>query len=344
MDVTETLAPDTLQDAPVELLGERMSLTVTAGAAATSSRDELITDVRRGLGAPRKWMPPRWFYDDRGCELFEQITLLPEYYQTRTEAAILESSARRIAALARPTTLVELGAGSCTKTRILLEAMVEEGLTHFVPVDVSEAALAAAAHRLTGEFDSLQVHGIVADFLGALDRLAVDERQCILFLGSTIGNLLAHERVELFQHVRAKLGRGGFFLLGVDMVKPVAELLAAYDDSAGVTADFNRNLLVVINRELGADFDLDAFAHEAPWDTELERIEMHLRSRRDQWVSIPGADMRVHFFAGETVLTEISAKFTRQRVEAELGRAGLRTVEWLSDPAGRFGLALATPA
>ena len=344
MDLTETLAPDTANEPAISLLGERMSLAIHAGTESASTRSALIADVRRGLGAPRKWMPPRWFYDDRGCELFEAITELPEYYQTRTEAAILDANAQRIAALTRPTTLVELGAGSCTKTRILLAAMVEEGLTRFVPVDVSEAALATAARGLVGEFSSLHVHGVVADFTTALRRLDVAERQCILFLGSTIGNLLAHERVQLFGLVRQKLGRDGHFLLGVDLVKPAAELLAAYDDSAGVTAEFNRNLLAVLNRELGADFDLDAFAHWAPFDVALARIEMHLRSVRDQWVAIPGAGMHVHFGEGETVLTEISAKFTRDGVAGELRRAGLRDVEWFSDPAERFALVLAAPA
>jgi L-histidine N-alpha-methyltransferase len=343
MDLTEMLAPDTTDAAVVELLGERMSLAVHARSTATSTRDELIADVRRGLGAPRKWMPPRWFYDDRGCELFEAITELPEYYQTRTEAGILDAAATHIAALTRPATLVELGAGSCTKTRILLDAMVGEGLTRFVPVDVSEAALATAARGLTTDFASLHVHGVVADFSTALENLDVDDSQCILFLGSTIGNLLAHDRVELFDRVRSRLGSRGHFLLGVDMVKPVEELLAAYNDSAGVTAAFNRNLLGVLNRELDAEFDLDAFTHEAPYDVALARIEMHLRSVRDQWVDIPGAGMRVHFGAGESVLTEISAKFTRDGVSDELDQAGLRCVEWFSDAADQFSLVLATP-
>ncbi len=343
MDLTETVSLDIADGSTVALLGERMSLTVAAPATASSTREALVADVRRGLGAPRKWLPPRWFYDDRGCELFEQITELPEYYQTRTEAAILDVAAARVAALARPESLVELGAGSCTKTRILLQAMVAEGCTRFVPVDVSEAALAAAARRLVGEFPSLHVHGVVADFVAALDNLPDGERRCVVFLGSTIGNLLAHDRVDLVRHVRARLGDGGSFLLGVDMVKPAAELHAAYNDSAGVTAAFNLNVLRVLNRELGADFDLDAFAHDAPYDSALARVEMHLRSRCDQWVDIPAAGMRVHFAPGETVLTEISCKFTRERVESELLQAGMRCVEWFSDAAQRFGLVLAVP-
>jgi len=265
MDVTQSLAPDTAQDASLELLGERMSMSVASRVAITSPRDELIADVRRGLGAPRKWLPPRWFYDDRGCELFERITELPEYYQTRTEAAILEASAERIAALARPHALVELGAGSCTKTRILIAAMLAQGCTRFLPVDVSEAALVAAARRLVEEFPQLHVHGVVGDFADGLDRLGPGERRCIAFLGSTIGNLLAHDRVDIYRQVRSRLGEDGSFLLGVDMVKPVDELEAAYDDSAGVTAAFNLNLLHVLNRELGADFDVASFAHLAPY-------------------------------------------------------------------------------
>ncbi len=344
MDVTETLSPEHAGEASPEVLGERMSLTVAARADAASTRQALIADVRRGLGAPRKWMPPRWFYDDRGSELFEEITRLPEYYQTRTEAAILEASAARIAELTRPATLVELGAGSATKTRILLDAMTVHGLTRYVPVDVSEATLVAGARRLTAAMPSLHVHGIVADFVAGLEHVTGGEPVCILFLGSTIGNLLPHERVELFERVRACLGSGGSFLLGVDLVKPAAELEAAYDDAAGVTAAFNRNLLSVINHELQADFDLTAFDHVARYDTDLDRIEMHLRSRADQWVAIPGAALNVNFGAGETVLTEISAKFTRARVDAELARAGMRGVEWFSDPAQRFALALAAPA
>jgi len=346
MDLTETLGVDTVETADqtaVELLGERMSLTVVTRAGRASTREALVADVRRGLGAPRKWMPPRWFYDDRGCELFEQITELPEYYQTRTEAAILAAAASPIAASAQASSLVELGAGSCTKTRILLTAMVAGGMTRFVPVDVSEAALAAAARGLTREFPTLHVHGVVADFHQALALLPRDERRCIAFLGSTIGNLLPHERVGVLAAARARLGAGGSFLLGVDLVKPAAELHAAYNDSRGVTAAFNRNLLGVLNRELGAGFDEESFEHDAPYDPVLERIEMHLRSARDQWVDIPGARMRVHFAAGETVLTEISAKFTRARVEAEMGAAGLAVADWFTDERERFALCLARP-
>jgi L-histidine N-alpha-methyltransferase len=288
-------------------------------------------------------MPPRWFYDERGCELFDAITELPEYYQTRTEAAILRDCADRIAEVTRPQSMVELGAGSCTKTRILLEAMVRQGMSRFVPVDVSDSALATAARGLTRDFPGLQVHGIVAEFEDAVARLPRSERQVVLFLGSTIGNLLPHQRLELLSSIRRGLGGGGALVLGVDLVKPVGELQAAYDDSAGVTAAFNRNLLAVLNRTLGADFDLDAFTHEAPYDAELARIEMHLRSTREQWVAIPGAGMRVHFARGETVLTEISAKFTRARVESELGASGLRCAEWFSDARGRFALAVAVP-
>ena len=346
MDMTEALTTDTaetLDAGTVERLGERMSMLVAHRTDPSRLRDELVADVRRGLGAPRKWLPPRWFYDDHGCELFEEITRLPEYYQTRTEAAILEAAAERIAELTAPSTMVELGAGSCTKTRILLDAMARRGLQRFVPVDVSEVALADAARRLTAEFPSLHVHGVVADFTEALDRLPREDHQVIVFLGSTIGNLLPHERALLLAHVRSRLTRNGAFLLGIDLVKPVADLYAAYNDAAGITAAFNRNLLAVVNRELGADFDTDAFSHEAPYDDILNRIEMHLRSVRDQWVEIPAADLRVHFAEGETVLTEISTKFTRARVEAELSSAGMTCVDWFSDGDERFALALAMP-
>jgi L-histidine N-alpha-methyltransferase len=344
MDLTETTAVAAAGEAAVELLGERMSLTVVARSSPAAMREALVADVRRGLGAPRKWMPPRWFYDDRGCDLFEQITRLPEYYQTRTEAAILDATAARIAETARAEVLVELGAGSCTKTRILIDAMLRRGLQRFVPVDVSEAAITAAGRGLTADFPGLHVHGVVADFDQALARLPGDDRQAIAFLGSTIGNLLPHQRVDLLGAVRTRLGRDGTLILGLDLVKPAAELHAAYNDAAGVTAAFNRNLLGVLNRELGAGFDESAFAHEAPWVAACERIEMHLRSRAEQWVDIPGAGMRVHFAAGETVLTEISAKFTRERIAGELSAAGLSVVEWFTDAAERFALCLSRPA
>jgi len=344
MDLIETATAEMAGETAVELLGERMSLTRLAPPGAGTAREQLIDDVRRGLGAPRKWMPPRWFYDDRGCQLFEAITELPEYYQTRTEAAILAASAERLAQLTDPSVMVELGAGSCTKTRILLDAMVRRGMGRFVPVDVSDSALAVAAHGLTRDFPGLHVHGMVADFHQALAGLERRDGQVIAFLGSTIGNLLPHQRVELLAAIRARLGRGGGLILGVDLVKPVVELHAAYNDTAGVTAAFNRNLLGVLNRELGANFDEESFEHRAPYRADLARIEMHLRSRCEQWVEIPGAGMRVHFARGESVLTEISAKFTRERVDGELAAAGLRCVEWLSDPAARFALCLAVPA
>ncbi|HEV7678208.1 MAG TPA: L-histidine N(alpha)-methyltransferase [Candidatus Dormibacteraeota bacterium] len=347
MDVSETLEGDAtgiFDGATVELRGERVSLSTAPLHGQTSDRDALIADVRRGLGAPRKWLPPRWFYDDRGSELFEEITELPEYYPTRTEASILDSSAARIAELTAPQTLVELGAGSCTKTRVLIAHMLRHGLRRFVPVDVSRGALDAAASGLAHEFEHLHVHGVVGDFVDGMERVARAGRQVIAFLGSTIGNLLPHERVALLRRVRARLDADGAFLLGIDLVKPADVLVPAYDDSAGVTAAFNRNVLTVLNRELDAGFDVDAFAHEARWEPELSRVEMHLRSEREQWVEIPGASMSVHFARNETVLTETSAKFTRGRAEAELAAADMRVAHWFSDPGERFALLLGVPA
>ncbi|MFJ6620529.1 L-histidine N(alpha)-methyltransferase [Kitasatospora sp. NPDC091335] len=302
-------------------------------------------DVQLGLTSEPKWLPPKWFYDARGSELFEEITRLPEYYPTRAERAILTAGAGEIAAATGARTLVELGSGSSEKTRLLLDALRALGtLETYVPVDVSESALTAAGAALAAEYPGLAVHGVLADFTARLGLPPEGGPRLVAFLGGTLGNLLPHERAVFLRGLRAALDPGDFLLLGTDLVKDPAVLVAAYDDASGVTAEFNRNVLNVLNRELGADFDPDAFEHVARWDAEQEWIEMRLRSLRSQTVKIPALDLPVHFAGGEELRTEVSAKFRRERVAGELAAAGLRLSHWWTDPEGRFGLSLAVPA
>jgi L-histidine N-alpha-methyltransferase len=302
----------------------------------------LHEDVLDGLTRPFKEIPPKHFYDTRGSELFDQICGLPEYYPTRTERSILESSAELIGERTGATELVELGAGYATKTRILLDALEVE---RFIPVDVSEATVRECARRLVAEYPGLEVHGLVGDFERHLVHLP--ERRgprLVAFLGGTIGNFPPGSRRRFLRSIARTLGDDGWLLLGTDLVKDPHTLEAAYDDSAGVTAEFNLNVLRVMNRELGSDFDLDGFDHVAFWDAEREWIEMRLRSRRRQSVRFPGLDLTVHFDQREELRTEISAKFTRTRVQGDLAAAGLELVEWLTDADGLFGLSLARPA
>ncbi|MFJ2775734.1 L-histidine N(alpha)-methyltransferase [Kitasatospora sp. NPDC087315] len=302
-------------------------------------------DVRRGLTAEPKWLPPKWFYDARGSELFEEITRLPEYYPTRAERAILTARAGEIAAATRARTLVELGSGSSEKTRLLLSALRDLGTLHtYVPVDVSESALASAGEALAAEYPGLAVHGVLADFTARLGLPPDGGPRLVAFLGGTLGNLLPAERATFLRGLRAALDPGDFLLLGTDLVKDPRVLVAAYDDAAGVTAEFNRNVLNVLNRELEADFDPDAFEHVAVWDAGQEWIEMRLRSLRAQTVKIPALNLPVHFDRGEELRTEVSAKFRQERVTEELAAAGLRLDHWWTDDEGRFGLSLATPA
>jgi L-histidine N-alpha-methyltransferase len=309
---------------------------------AADLRRELAEDVRAGLGKRPKELPPRWFYDERGSRLFDEITRLPEYYLTRRERGILEERAAEIASLTGAETFVELGAGTSEKTRILLDAFrLEGGPQRFVPVDVSEPTLRAAAAALAEEYPGLEVHAVVGDFQRHIGLLPHGGRRLVAFLGSTVGNLLPDERAAFLAALRGALDPDEWLLLGVDLVKDEARLLAAYDDAAGVTAEFNRNVLAVLNRELGADFDLDAFEHVARWDAVGERIELLLRSLRAQRVRVRALGLEVEFAEGEELRTEWSAKFRRERLEEELGEAGLEPVRWWTDAAGDFGLALA---
>jgi len=307
-------------------------------------RAALEHDVRTGLGAPRKRLPPVWFYDDRGSELFDEITRLPEYYPTRAERVLLEENAKEIAATAGADTLVELGAGTCDKSRILLDAMRSTGgLRRYVPLDVSEGTLRAAAAGLAQEYPGLVVHGVVGDFHLHADLVPSEGRRMVAFLGSTIGNLTPDQRRRFLFDLDCTMAHGDRLLLGTDLVKDPARLVAAYDDAAGVTAAFNRNVLHVLNRELHASFVPERFEHVAVWNEAEEWIEMRLRSSTDQVVRIADLDMEVAFAPGEDLLTEISAKFTRQRVEDELYRAGFLVDTMWEAPGAEFLLTLARP-
>ena len=310
---------------------------LTPDYAARALRD----DVRAGLTADPKWLPPKWFYDARGSELFEEITRLPEYYPTRAEREILRARAGEIAAITKAHTLVELGSGSSEKTRLLLDGLRDRGtLTTFVPLDVSESALRDAADAINADYPALAVHGVVGDFTAHLDKLPGDPPRIVAFLGGTIGNLLSAERETFYASIREVLEPGEWLLLGTDLVKDPATLVAAYDDSAGVTAEFNRNVLRVINRQLGADFDVEAFSHVAIWDAENEWIEMRLRADRAVRVLSPEVHLEVDCAAGEDLHTEISAKFHRQGVAAELDEAGFTSAAWWTDAEARFALSL----
>lgn len=298
----------------------------------------LRADVLDGLTRTPKTLPPKWFYDARGSELFERITELPEYYPTRAEREILVGRAGEIAAASGARTLVELGSGSSDKTRHLLDAM--PGLHTYVPVDVSESALRQAGEALVAERPGLNVHALIADFTAGLDLPETPGPRLVVFLGGTIGNLVPGERAVFLAAVRALLAPGDALLLGTDLVKDEAVLVAAYDDAAGVTAEFNKNVLNVVDRELGADFDPDAFDHVALWNAESEWIEMRLRSRTAQTVKVPALDLAVDFAAGEELRTEVSAKFRKAGVRAELASAGLELTHWWTDEQDRFALSL----
>nr|WP_168514022.1 L-histidine N(alpha)-methyltransferase [Streptomyces sp. S1D4-11]QIY99908.1 L-histidine N(alpha)-methyltransferase [Streptomyces sp. S1D4-11] len=298
----------------------------------------LRADVLHGLTHTPKTLPPKWFYDAHGSELFDRITELPEYYPTRAEREVLIARAPEIAATTGARTLVELGSGSSEKTRHLLDAL--PGLHTYVPVDVSESALTQAGQALIAEHPELGVHALIADFTGGLALPGTPGPRLVAFLGGTIGNLLPAERATFLASVRALLSPGDTLLLGTDLVKDESVLVAAYDDAAGVTAEFNKNVLHVVNRELGADFDPDAFAHVALWDDEHEWIEMRLRSLTEQTVKIPALDLAVEFADGEELRTEISAKFREEGVRRELGAAGLDLAHWWTDHEGRFALSL----
>jgi dimethylhistidine N-methyltransferase len=316
--------------------------------SVSSVAGSVAADVLRGLTSTKKWLPPYLFYDDEGSRLYELITELPEYYPTRTERALLERHADDIVARTRgesqlPLHVVELGAGSATKTKLVLEAVLRtQRPCTFLPIDVSATALADAASRLGRELPDVDVRPFVGHHEDAFDAIrALGPRRLVLFIGSSIGNFDDEHALALLSGVRAALAPGGALLLGTDLRKSPERLVPAYDDAAGVTAAFNRNILARINRELGGRFDLDAFRHVAVWNDEASRIEMHLESAHDQEVAIEALGIVVEFRRGERIHTESSVKYDLPRVERLLSQAGFRREVTYTDDEELFAVHLA---
>jgi L-histidine N-alpha-methyltransferase len=322
-----------------------MTRNTTAEIAVLSSAEErnaaLREEARGGLTSTPKELQPKWFYDELGTELFDAITRLPEYYLTRAERSILERHAGEIAAMTEATTLIELGSGTADKTRILLDELAPQ---LFVPFDVSEETLRASAERLACEYPDLEVLAVVGDFEHDLSLLPTGGRRLLAFLGSTIRNLPPTQRAQFLNDVATTLDDDDAFVLGVDLVKSPARLVAAYDDASGVTREFNLNVLRVLNRELDGDFDVSGFEHVAHWNAEAEWMEMFVRSSREQTVRLEALELEVAFDAGELMRTEISAKFRLRRIAAELEVAGLAVQRWWTDAAGDFAVVLASAA
>ena len=306
--------------------------------------DTLAEDVRRGLAGPLRELPPKYFYDERGSELFDRITSLPEYYPTRCEREILNRHAPAIIERSGADELVELGSGTASKTRALLYAMAGQGrLGRYVPFDVDHSVVQASASELVEAYPGLRVHGVVGDFGRDLGQIPDGERRLFAFLGGTIGNLYPDERAAFLAGLREVMGPTDRLVIGTDLVKDRSVLEAAYNDSAGLTAEFNRNVLRVINAGLGGDFDPEAFEHVAFFDEANSWIEMRLRANGAQVVRIDGAGLELRFADGDEIRTEISAKFTRDAVAGELEVAGLALDDFFTDGAGLFGLAFASP-
>ena len=309
--------------------------------APHAHRDRLADDVRRGLAGRPKRLPPKYFYDDRGSQLFDAICDLPEYYLTRTEHALLRRVAGDVIAAVAPSHLVELGSGASRKTRLLLDALQRtQPRPVYMPIDVSGGMLRQSALALRAAYPRLRVHGLVADFEDGLPPLPVGRRRLVAYLGSSIGNFEPPSDRRLLRSIAERLRPGDALLLGADLIKASATLEAAYDDAAGVTAEFNRNILRVLNRELGADFRPDGFDHVAFFNPDAAQVEMHLRAREAHAVSIAALDLVVEFAAGETIHTESSRKFTRASIEALLASSGFRLERWDESPDAAFALAL----
>jgi L-histidine Nalpha-methyltransferase len=321
-----------------------MAFTIDVHLSPEDVQSQMRADALKGLQARDKSIPPVWFYDERGSRLFEEITQLPEYYPTRAERALLETHAFSIAQMSKADTLVELGAGACDKTRVLLAALRDAGtLARYVPFDVSDEFLRNAAATLSEEFGTLVVHLVIGDFHHHLAEIPTDGRRMVAFLGGTIGNLNPAQRARFLFDLNCTMSSDDSLLLGTDLVKDRARLVAAYDDEAGVTAEFNRNVLHVLNQQLGGNFDPDQFHHVALWNEDEQWIEMRLRADEAVDVSLADAGITVHFEKGEDLLTEISAKFTPSRVEAELVQAGFVVEEMWGATDGEFLLTLAHP-
>lgn len=311
-----------------------------AGYALTALRDDAV----KGLSSAPYTLPSRWLYDKRGSSLFEEITKLAEYYPTRAEREILTRRSSEIAAFTRAATLVELGSGYSRKTRILLEALLTRGaLRRYAPLDISRAALQEAGVAISADYPELPVSATVADFEAGIHLTETPGPRLLAFLGSTLGNYDAGQRGDFYRTLHAAFDPDDVLLLGIDLVKDPAVMVRAYDDARGVTADFNMNVLQVLNRELGADFNPDTFGHVAVWNAEAERIEMRLRSRTNQTVTIPDLDLSLRFAAGQDLRTEISCKFRPEPLAEELARAGFAISHWWTDEADRCALLLATP-
>jgi L-histidine N-alpha-methyltransferase len=320
------------------------SLLVDTYLSARDLRAALEDDVRSGLTGSPKSIPPVWFYDEEGSELFEAITKLDEYYPTRAERHLLTRHAAAIARSAGADTLVELGAGACDKTRVLLDGMRARGpLERYIPFDVSDEFLRAAAVGLVDDYPGLQIHAVVGDFHQHLDRIPLGGRRLVAFLGGTIGNLDPEARRRFFFDLNCVMTTDDHLLLGADLVKDPARIVAAYDDPQGITAAFNRNVLVVLNRELGARFDVDRFEHVALWNPERQWIEMRLRSTCDQVVAVEQLEIDLAFSEGEEILTEISAKFTPEGLTKELVGADFVVDGAWGPEDGEFMLVLAHP-
>ncbi|NOT29916.1 MAG: L-histidine N(alpha)-methyltransferase [Planctomycetes bacterium] len=317
-----------------------MSVEILSLCGAEEFARELESDARAGLTRTPKSLPPKYFYDARGSQLFEEITRLPEYYLTRAETSILERVAGEIVALARPREIVEIGAGFSRKTQLLLDALGTSGGKRFVPIDVSSDALEAAGARLTARYPWLEFLGVVGDFERHLAAIPRSGARLVCFLGSTIGNLETEARVPFLKSVRAMLEGQDRFLLGVDLVKSPARLFAAYNDARGITADFNKNVLHVLDRELGGDLDPEAFAHRAFYDPRHERIEMRLVALQRVEARLAKLELELVFDPGDELHTEISCKFRRETVAEAFRGAGLVLERWITDEPGDFALAL----
>ncbi len=321
-----------------------MAYTIDVHLSADAVRQRMRGDAIAGLRSDLKSIPPVWFYDERGSQLFEEITRLPEYYPTRTERRLLELHAPTIAELSKADTLVELGAGSCDKTRVLLSALQRFGtLARYVPFDVSDEFLREAASTLTDEYDGLAVHLVIGDFSEHLAEIPTHGRRMVAFLGGTIGNLEPAQRARFLFDLNCTMSSDDSLLLGADLVKDRRRLVAAYDDGGGVTAAFNKNVLHVLNEQLGGNFDPELFSHVALWNEDEQWIEMRLRAREEIDVTLADAGISVRFAEGEDLLTEISAKFTPERIEEELGTAGFVVDGMWGATEGEFLLTLAHP-
>ncbi len=322
-----------------------ISVTITHLATQRGDTTRMLEDAREGLLASPKSMPSKYFYDARGSRLFDDITRLPEYYLTRAETEILEASAEAIIGAARPAEVVELGSGYSVKTKLIVDAMRLAGSgERYVPIDISENALLEAAQHLAAYYPWLHIDGYVGDFLTDLPEVPRTGRRLVTFLGTTVGNFDGTRRAEVLASIALLLEPGDSLLLGFDLVKDEATLLAAYDDAAGVTAAFNRNMLHVMNRELRADFPVDDFEYVATWDAERACIDMGLRATRDMTVTIGALGETISLAAGELIRNEVSCKFTRARFVTDLEAAGLALAQWHTDRQDRYAVALATPA